>query len=116
MTFRKQHPHEWDVTLNIKGAALRATSSSGGLQLASTETLSFLKMVFRVVLLLFLFKVAAAGIPHKDCDPVDSQTPTKCSNYNSILYLNGVQEKLTQGQEELQQRLQALEGKKCYCT
>lgn len=98
-------------------SALRATSSSAGLQLASTETLSFLKMVFRVVLLLFLLKVASAGIPHiKVCDPEpQSQTPTKCSNYKNILYLDRVQAQLTQGQEELQQRLQALEGK-CYHT
>lgn len=86
--------------------------------MASTETLSFLKMVFRVVLLLFLFKVAFAGIPHrKVCDPEPPrQTPTKCSNNENILYLDGVQAQLTQRQEELQQRLDALEGKKCYCT
>ncbi|KAM3590533.1 uncharacterized protein V6R79_011254 [Siganus canaliculatus] len=70
-------------------------------------------MACKLVFLLAVFGVASAKLPYpRTCEQVESQdTPTLCSNYENIKYLDGVRKMLQQSEAALRTRITAVEAK-----
>nr|XP_046237221.1 protein CROWDED NUCLEI 2-like isoform X2 [Scatophagus argus] len=70
-------------------------------------------MAYMVLFLLALLRVASSTLPDQRlCDPEPrGDTPTFCSNYKNIIYLDAKQTELQDNQRMLEQKIAAMDGK-----